>query len=51
LADVNKAYKDVTAARQEIETFVLGDDAEVLNTTTFGLPVVEEAEVAEDQEP
>jgi len=48
-ANMNQAYKHVTAAKQEIETFVLGEDAEKLNTPVFGLSALEQAENSEDE--
>jgi hypothetical protein len=47
---MNRAYQDVTTARQMIETSILGVEAEVLTPPIFGLAVEEELEAAEEAE-
>jgi hypothetical protein len=41
---LNEAYGGITSARQEIENFILGDEAEVLSTPVFGLTAAIEEE-------
>lgn len=49
---LNEAHRGITRARQDIESFVLADEAELLEAPSFGLTTaieeVDEEEVAED---
>ena len=48
---LNNAYSQVAAAQQLIESAVLGNDAETVQSPVFGLAMEEEAEEEESSEP
>lgn len=47
---MNRAYRDVTNARQKIETAVLGAEAEILSPPVFGLAAEEEVDAEDEAE-